>query len=136
MFKRGYDNMANKFSKSKITKEEVSKKPSEFVVLVRPSMRIDLEKINADNGNLIYSMWEGYKKQSTTKEFIDWLITKNFTVYDIHTSGHADTNTLKELADTLNPKSIIPIHTFNKQDYKNVFTQKVIELNDNETIEI
>ena len=128
--------MANKFSKSKITKEEVSKKPSEFVVLVRPSMRIDLEKINADNGNLIYSMWEGYKKQSTTKEFIDWLITKNFTVYDIHTIGHADTNTLKELADTLNPKSIIPIHTFNKQDYKNVFTQKVIELNDNETIEI
>ena len=136
LFKRGYDNMANKFSKSKITKEEVSKKPSEFVVLVRPSMRIDLEKINADNGNLIYSMWEGYKKQSTTKEFIDWLITKNFTVYDIHTSGHADTNTLKELADTLNPKSIIPIHTFNKQVYKNVFTQKVIELNDNETIEI
>ena len=28
----------------------------------------------------------------------------------------ADIETLKEFADSINPKSIIPIHTFNKQD--------------------
>lgn len=136
LFKRGYDEMANKFSKYKITKKEISKNPSDFVVVVRPSMKIDLERIKAENGNLIYSMWEGYKEQATTKEFMDWLQSKGFTVHDIHTSGHADTDTLKELADTLAPKSIIPIHTFNKQDYKNLFRQNIIELNDNEAIEI
>ncbi|MBN1971051.1 MAG: MBL fold metallo-hydrolase [Candidatus Delongbacteria bacterium] len=136
LFKSGHGDLANKFSKSKITKDEISKNPSSFVLLVRPSMKSDLNKIITDSGNLIYSMWEGYKEQTTTKEFIDWLKSKNFTIYDIHTSGHADSDTLKELADNLAPKAIIPIHTFNKQEYKNVFSQKIIELNDNETINI
>ncbi|MDP2854511.1 MAG: MBL fold metallo-hydrolase [Smithellaceae bacterium] len=136
LFKRGYGAMAIKFSKHKISKDYISEDPSNYVVLVRPSMIIDLEKIIADNGNLIYSMWEGYKEQAETQQFIDWLKSKNFTIYDIHTSGHADTDTLKEFADTLAPKSIIPIHTFNKKDYKNIFSQKVIELNDNETLNI
>lgn len=128
--------MANKFSKAKITKDEISQNPSDYVVLVRPSMKTDLEKIIASNGNLIYSMWEGYKEQTTTHQFIDWLKSRNFTIHDIHTSGHADIDTLKEFADTLAPKSIIPIHTFSKKDYKNIFSQKIIELNDNETLNI
>ncbi len=136
LFKNGRGDLANKFSKSKITKDEISKNPSSFVLLVRPSMKSDLNKIITDSGNLIYSMWEGYKEQTTTQEFIDWLRSKNFIIYDIHTSGHADADTLKELADTLAPKAIIPIHTFKKHDYKNVFSQKIIELNDNETINI
>jgi ribonuclease J len=136
LFKSGFGDLANKFSRYKITKDEISENLSLFVVLVRPSMKIDLNKIITDSGNLIYSMWEGYKEQATTKDFIDWLKSKNFTIYDIHTSGHADIDTLRELADALSPKNIIPIHTFNKQDYKNVFSQKIIELNDNETINI
>lgn len=136
LFKRGYGRMASKFSKHKISKGEISENPSNYVVLVRPSMIIDLGKIIADSGNFIYSMWEGYKEQKETKQFIDWLKSKNFTIYDIHTSGHADIDTLKEFADTLAPKSIIPIHTFNKKDYKNIFSQKIIELNDNETLNI
>jgi len=128
--------MANKFSKTKTTKDEISQNPSNFVVLVRPSMKNDLLKITADNGSLIYSMWEGYKEQEMTKRFIDWLKTKNFKIYNIHTSGHADINALKELADTLSPKLILPIHTFNKKDYKNIFSQKVIEIDDNEVINI
>jgi len=134
--KRAFGKMANKFSKHKISKDKISENPSNYVVLVRPSMKNDLMKIRADNGNLIYSMWEGYKEQTITKQFIDWLKSKNFTIHDIHTSGHADINTLKEFADTLAPKSIIPIHTFNKKDYKNIFSQKIIELNDNETLNI
>ncbi|MBN1968106.1 MAG: MBL fold metallo-hydrolase [Candidatus Delongbacteria bacterium] len=136
LFKRGLGELANKFAKSKITKEEISKKPSAFVVIVRPSMKNDLLKITTDKGNLIYSMWEGYKEQSSTKEFLDWLTSKNFTIIDIHTSGHADIETLKEFAHSINPKTIIPIHTFNKQDYKTIFTQPIIEINDNQTIEI
>lgn len=136
LFNRGYGRIASKFSKHKISKDEISENPSNYVVLVRPSMMIDLEKIIADNGNLIYSMWEGYKEKTETQQFIGWLKSKNFTIYDIHTSGHADIDTLKEYADTLTPKSIIPVHTFNKKDYKNIFSQKVIELSDDETLNI
>jgi ribonuclease J len=136
LFKRGYGSVARKFSKQKISKDEISENPSNYVVLVRPSMIIDLERINAASGNLIYSMWEGYKEKIETKQFLDWLKSKNFTICDIHTSGHADIDTLKEFADTLAPKSIIPIHTFNKKDYKNIFSQNILELNDNETLNI
>jgi ribonuclease J len=95
-------------------------------------MIIDLKKIQADNGNLIYSMWEGYKEQATTKDVMNWLKNKEFIIYDIYTSGHADIETLKEFADSLAPKTIIPIHTFNKKDYKNIFSQAIRELHDNE----
>jgi len=136
LFRRGYGKMARKFSKYKIKRDEIIKNPSDHVVIVRPSMRIDLEKIIASKGNLVYSMWEGYKKQPETKVFINWLKNNNFTIHDIHTSGHADIDALKELADTLAPKAILPIHTFNKKDYKNIFSQRIIELNDNETITV
>jgi len=105
-------------------------------LLVRPSIKDDLERIKANNGNFIYSLWEGYKEQDNTKQFIDWLKTRNFTEYYVHTSGHADIATLKGFADTLAPRAIIPIHTFNKQDYKNIFSQKVIALDDNQDLVI
>ncbi|MDD3665959.1 MAG: MBL fold metallo-hydrolase [Bacteroidales bacterium] len=136
LFNRGHGELAYKFVRSKIEKDEISRNPSDFVVIVRPSMKNDLDKIRVDKGNLIYSLWEGYKEQSSTKEFLDWLTSKNFAITDIHTSGHADIETLKEFADSINPKTIIPIHTFNKQDYKTIFTQPIIEINDNQTLEI
>lgn len=136
LFNRGHGELATKFSKRKISKNDISKNPSNYVIIVRPSMIKDLEIINADSGNLIYSMWDGYKDKPDTQEFLDWLKSKNFKIYDIHTSGHADIDTLREFADTLAPKSIIPIHTFNKKDCKNIFNQNIIELNDNESLNI
>jgi len=136
LFKRGFDKLANKFAFNKITKKEISENPSDYVLLVRPSMQNDLEKIKVKNGNFIYSMWKGYKEQDSIKNFIDWLKSNGFEMQHIHTSGHADIATLKEFTDTINPKMIIPIHTFNKQEYKNIFTQKVVELNDNEIFKI
>ena len=132
LFRKGFDRMANKFAKQKIKKEEISQNPSDYVMLVRPSMKADLEKISTDHGNLIYSMWEGYKRQDYTKNFLDWLTGKNFNIHDLHTSGHADIETLREMAYTINPKTIVPIHTFNKFDYKNIFSQNVLEVADNE----
>ncbi|MCT4589121.1 MAG: MBL fold metallo-hydrolase [Carboxylicivirga sp.] len=136
LFRRGMDELANKFSGHKITKEQISEKPSDYVVITRPSMKVDLEKTSVAKGNLIYSMWHGYKKQPSTKEFVNWLKAKNFSVIDIHTSGHADIETLKEYANAINPKSIIPIHTFNKQDYQSIFSQKILQLNDNQVLEV
>jgi ribonuclease J len=131
LFDNGHKDIAYLFTKHKISKDEINKNPSKYVLIVRPSMKTDLKMIDAENGNLVYSMWEGYKNQPQTKEFLDWLLDKNFTIHDIHTSGHADVDTLKEYVDAINPKAIIPIHTFNKSEYKNIFNQRVVELDDN-----
>jgi len=50
----------------------------------------------------------------------------------VHTSGHADINTLKQMVKAINPKYIVPIHTFHGSDYKDIFNTPVVELADEE----
>ena len=52
--------------------------------------------------------------------------------YSIHTSGHADIQTLKKVTQKLKPKSIIPIHTFNPASYE-MLGGNVRKLEDGET---
>ena len=106
-------------------------------MIVRPSMQKDLENINEiDGGNLIYSMWEGYLQKSDTKKFLDYLTNRNFTIHKIHTSGHADTETLKQMVEAIKPKNIVPIHTFSGSEYDKIFKTPIVEMNDGETKEI
>jgi Predicted hydrolase of the metallo-beta-lactamase superfamily len=125
------------FSHHKITKEEISENQKDIVMAVRPSMKFDLEHIqNLDGGTLIYSLWEGYLKKENTKKFIDYLKNKKFKVFKIHTSGHADIATLKEMANIIKPKCIIPIHTFRGNLYKRYFDYPVWEVKDGEEVSI
>ena len=62
---------------------------------------------------LIYSSWDGYYKDPeqvkvnpTYKQFRDMF----HNVVDIHTSGHADRQTIKKVIKTVNPKEVICIH--------------------------
>ena len=136
LFNKKLGHLAIKFAGKKIAKEVISENPSKYVVMVRPSMKNDLNKIIADKGNLIYSMWDGYKEQSSSKEFIDWLESKNFTLIDIHTSGHADIPALKRMVEAIQPKYIVPIHTFEGDRYKEIFKEPIVRLKDGEIREI
>ena len=136
LFDKKLGHLANKFAIKKIIKEVISENPSKYVLMVRPSMKNDLNKIVADKGNLIYSMWDGYKKQSSSVEFLDWLKSKNFTIIDIHTSGHADTPALKQLVEGIQPKYIVPIHTFEGDRYKEIIKEPIVRLRDVEVREI
>jgi ribonuclease J len=125
------------FKKFKITKEEISNQSEKIVMIVRPSMQKDLERINRiEGGNLIYSMWEGYLQKSATMKFVDYLTNRKFTLHKIHTSGHADTKTFKKMVEAIKPKNIVPIHTFEGDKYKDIFNEPIVELKDEETIEI
>jgi ribonuclease J len=133
----GKENILYQFKNYKITKEEISNQADKIVMVVRPSMQIDLEKIKEINGgNLIYSMWEGYLRKLNTKKFIDYLTNRNFTIHKIHTSGHADIGALKQMVEAIKPKNIMPIHTFNGNEYNKIFATPIVEMNDGETKEI
>lgn len=134
--KRNLQHLVYKFVGSKITTVAIAENPVDYVVIVRPNMKVDLEKISTDSGNLIYSMWDGYKTKPYTMEFLDWLASRNFTIVDIHTSGHADTPTLKRMLEAVRPKYIVPIHTAKGAEYKDIFTSPIVELKDGEIREI
>ena len=123
------------FRNYKITKEEISSTRSDIVMVVRPSMKFDLEHIQNINGeNLIYSLWEGYLQKEYTKKFIDYLKSKQFNVIKIHTSGHADIGTLNQMVNAIKPKCIVPIHTFSGNEYKHHFKYPVLEIKDGEEV--
>jgi ribonuclease J len=133
--KEGNKEILYQFKNFKISKEEISSQPDKYVMIVRPSMQKDLERITGlDNGNLIYSMWEGYMKKTDTKKFMAYFENRGFTIHSIHTSGHADLNTLKQMVEAIKPKNIVPIHTFNAGDYSKIFNCPIVLLKDREIV--
>ena len=88
-------------------------------MLCRASM---LRKL-ANTGNLagaevIYSMWDGYLKDGRLQAQLDAL---NIPLSKIHTSGHADTPTLKRLVAALQPKAVTPIHSEHPELFDTLF---------------
>jgi len=133
----GNENILYQFKKYKVTKEEISNQSNEIVMIVRPSMKIDLKKIdNLNKGNLIYSMWQGYLQNEYTAKFIDYFKNINFNIYKIHTSGHADLEALQKIVEAIYPKNIIPIHTFEGNLYQDIFRYNVIQCNDGDVINV
>jgi len=135
---KGNKKLLYRFKDYKITKEQIGEQFDKTVMIVRPSMLKDLEYIKGlEGGIFIYSMWDGYKKEETTKEFIDFLVGKGMTEKQIHTSGHADRDALKRMIEVLKPKNLVSIHTFEGGEYGKIFTgTKVQKINDNETVTI
>jgi ribonuclease J len=122
------------FKPYKITSAELNTSPNQFVVLVRPSLLPEIKKIAWKDGIVVYSMWEGYKTKPYSAKFLEYFSDNNFKVIDLHSSGHADEATLVEYANALNPKNIIPIHTFRKNQYQSIFSQNVMVLENNEVV--
>jgi ribonuclease J len=60
---------------------------------------------------------------------------RKFNYHYVHSSGHADLPTLTKMVNGLNPKKLIPIHTFKKEEYKQKFNKPTIELKDGELLQ-
>ncbi len=133
---QGNKDMLYRFKEFKITKEHIDEQFNKIVMVVRPSMKTDLEHIkNLKNGTFIYSIWNGYKKEDATQKFINFLNGRGMIEKEIHTSGHADRNTLKRMVEVLRPKNLVPIHTFEGDKYEKIFPgTKVLRIDDNEII--
>jgi ribonuclease J len=135
--KEGNEKILYQFKNYKISKDDISKQPDKYVMIIRPSMKTDLQRITGiDGGNLIYSMWEGYREKDNTKKFLEYFKSRGFSIHSIHTSGHADIDTLKQMVEAIKPQTIVPIHTFNGTEYKNLFSTPILELKDGETAKV
>ncbi len=82
---------------------------------IRQSMKNYLSKLNDlisfEDGVLFYGMWKGYMEQPEKQEFIDFMTSKGVKVHILHTSGHADADTIDRIVEKTIPNVIIPIHT-------------------------
>ena len=133
------DNFIKPFKFHEIPIEQLDSLANKLVMLVHPHVIYDLQKglHNYSNGCFIYSMRDGYKKDTKNKGLLDFIAAKGMPIKDIHTSGHADLTALKTMVDAVKPKHIIPIHTFEADSYVKHFNDyKVVIVNDKEVINI
>jgi len=108
------------YNERKIDMDEINDKRDRILMLARDNsvFPIILKKIESIKGaRIIYSMWGGY----LTEEFKNFCNEKGVIIESVHTSGHAELEDLKKFANALNPKKLIPIHTFNRERYPEYF---------------
>ena len=91
------------------------KKNTNFVMLVRQSMRGYMEKLHKEIGlqgaTLVYSMWSGYKDNEDMKTFLDRLKDLGVEIVDLHTSGHASEEDIELLKQTVCADEYVFVHT-------------------------
>lgn len=111
--------LLKKYAHCKIGKKGIAH--TDFLMCIRPSMIHYLKRLNEiypfEDGILFYSMWKGYQEREDMKEFLDYMKSKGVSVHTLHTSGHADIETINRLLDKVKPKMIVPVHTENPEWY-------------------
>jgi len=99
-----------------------------FVLLARKNSRQgeytsrfeELRKQFLDqDGQIIYSMWDGYLKPGHLDKALADYIGDCQPVH-LHTSGHAYVETIARLIKTVQPKRIVPMHTEKPEEFTSI----------------
>ena len=119
--------------RSRVTKEELQKKPSDYLMLSKMSKynTMDLYKNSTQPVNVIYSQWLGYLKCSHgeypgAEAISAYQKDPEVNFVYAHTSGHAVLDDLKRFAQALAPRVLIPVHTENGLLFKEHFPRTTI----------
>lgn len=96
------------------------------VMLFRPAMTWDVAQAGLWAGaRAIWSQWDGYLKEGAGAKLAAELAEKGVPLEVIHTSGHADIVDLKRLAQSVAPRRLVPIHTFEGNRFAELFSNVV-----------
>ena len=108
-----------------------------YVLVARATPRFDnlVERIPGEKQQYL-SMWEGYVKEGAEAYNKDLANSLGEDFKYMHTSGHSDMNSMREVFRLLHPKALIPIHTDAPEKFAELFSAEwsVILLNDGESV--
>lgn len=129
------DAILERFAKSEVKCEDIIKDRGRY--LVKDSFanrnKFDANK-DFSNTTLIYSMWKGYLEDDEKLQAF-WA-RNGVEIIHVHTSGHAHLADLKKFEAALNPGTVIPIHTFSPDKFKEHFLSKVKVCSDKECVHL
>jgi len=120
LIKAGYRDMLDRYDKRRIDMYDICLRKNKTLMLARDNFGFRNIATNYDvslGSKIIYSMWDGY----LSDEFKEFCRSNKLSIEHVHTSGHATMSNLKQFAKAMNPKSLIPIHTFHRSKYKEHF---------------
>jgi ribonuclease J len=106
------------------------------VMLFRGWMLKDLQDAKAlDGARVIWSQWEGYLEKGAGALLRSQCAGCGIPFEVVHASGHANPGDLKRLAAAVAPKRLIPIHTFERVRFPELF-DNVLLVDDGEWLEL
>lgn len=118
--------LANVFRPYRIFPEQLPATAKRSVMLFRPSMIGDLDKIEGLKiGRLICSVWGGYLKDDRNRPLLNWLQQRGIPLEHCHTSGHADVASLRRLREAFAGAAVAPIHTMSAELFSQIFPKCV-----------
>lgn len=116
--------------------ENLAGQASRSVMLFRGWMLKDIERAGALVGaRVFWSQWHGYLQDGAGKMLKQECVNRGIPFETIHTSGHASPGDLKRLAAAVAPKHLIPIHTFERDRFPDLF-DNVTLVNDGQWMEV
>lgn len=134
----GRSDMVYRLRRHRISLQDTASKLGDVMFFVRPGMEIHLRKLNRlaslAGSTLIYSLWGGYREVPGIRNFLEEVERLGIQVVPLHTSGHADRTALERMVEQLEPKRLIPIHSFAPGQYE-AFSPNVEILLDGQPVE-
>ena len=141
LYHKGYDfaeegtNYAFLFKNQRVFSEDIRRSPGSYVFITRPSMLRYMQREFASvPATYTVSIWRKYMEKEEGLRI--WCEKNDVEISYIHSSGHADRESLREIVYHIDPRRIIPIHTEAKDKFPDLFSCPVIILDDNETFEL
>jgi ribonuclease J len=135
LIEMGREDIIQKHREKIIRWPKINELREESVLLIRGNMIGPVKRyIDLRDSVWIYSMWPGYlDKSQSLHRLKDYLDRAGVPIKYLHTSGHASLTDLKKLAHALKPKTLIPVHTYFPEIFKDHF-QNVRLVSDGEII--
>lgn len=109
----GRGDFVKRMARHGISAKSLADNPSKWVVMTRKSLLRDFERsgvvpTSADAWS--WSLWRGYLNEGDGGVLRDWFESHSCPASHIHTSGHASPADLREFANCMRPKVLIPVH--------------------------
>ena len=103
--------------------------------LMRKYLDLRSKEFSFEDGVLFYGMWKGYQEKKEMADFLEFMQDRGVNIHTLHTSGHADSETIDKLIQHIAPKIIIPVHTENA-DWFNRYANVCSIINDRSEVSI
>lgn len=111
--KKNIERLNQLFEPDRIDLDEILADPGQHLMAFRPSMTaLDFNGQLPPRSRVLYGYWPGYLKNPDWMELQGQVAEVGGDFIPAHASGHIYTSDLRELVTALNPRAVIPIHTF------------------------
>ena len=120
--RRRRQNIEALFIEDRIELAEILADPSRYVMMFRPSMvEMDFGNQLPAGSQCLYSYWRGYLEKADWQKCQQQLEAVGGTLIPEHASGHIYEEDLVAFVNGVNPRTVIPIHTFEPGGFNTLF---------------